>query len=65
MRDFGISIKIISIFGILKLLQWRKNVNFSNGNLGFEKKINGISLCINIIYHGLLLKKVMLHLKKK
>lgn len=34
--------------------RWRENANFTKGNPGFEEKSYGITVCINMIYHGLL-----------
>ena len=52
-RDLGISIKISSVFGVSNLFLRRENLSFTNGNPGFEEKIDNISAYINIIYHGL------------
>ena len=43
--DFGIWIKIRSVFGVSNLSWWRENVSFTSGNLGFEDKIDDISVC--------------------
>ena len=43
-QDTEVSIKISTVFCISNLLHWRENVNFTNGNLGFQGKIDGISV---------------------
>ena len=53
-RDLENSVITSSAVSILNLARWRENLNFTDGNPGFEEKIDGISIYINMIYHGLL-----------
>ena len=44
-KDFTISINISSVFGISKHSQCWESVSFTNRNLGFDEKLDNISVC--------------------